>query len=156
MTQLSLGKILLIRSFLFLIGFCYRKHLISFFNGEGVNHLVDFLWPWFLDRVHVSEWIVVPRGKRLVVGSRSKSAIVVSLVEVSIVGISSVLLRLGTVVRDMSGLSTIEAESFLQVLASFFVAHRIESRGDNIDIHGVWIVSGLIVPLIVASLISWS
>ena len=85
-----------------------------------------------------------------------KSAIVVSLIEISIVGISSVLLRLGTVARDMSRLSTIEAESFLQVLASFFVAHRIESCGDNIDVHGVRIVSGLIVPLVVASLVSWS
>ena len=102
------------------------------------------------------EWIVVLRGKRLIVGSRGKSAIVVSLIEVSIVGISSVLLRLGTVARDMSGLSTVEAESFLQVLASFFVTHRIESRGDNIDVHSVWIISGLIVPLIVSSLISWS
>ena len=121
-----------------------------------MNHLVDFLWPWFLDWVRVSEWIVVLRGKRLIVGSRSKSAIVVSLVEVSIVGISSVLLRLGTVARDVSGLSTVEAEPFLQVLASFLVTHRIESRSDNIDVHGVWIVSGLIVPLVVASLVSWS
>ena len=114
------------------------------------------MWPWFLDRVRVSERIVVLRGERLIVGSRSKIAIVVSLVEVSIVGISSVLLRFGTVARDMSGLSTIEAESFLQVLASFFVTHRIESRGDNVDVHGVRIVSGLVVPLIVASLVSWS
>ena len=114
------------------------------------------MWSWFLDRVHVSEWIVVPQGKRLVVGSWSKGAIVVSLIEVSVVGISGVLLRLGTVTRDMSGLSAIEAESFLQVLASFFVTHRIESRGDNIDVHGVRIVSGLIIPLIVASLVSWS
>ena len=100
--------------------------------------------------------IVVLQGKRLIVGSRSKSAIVISLIEVSIVEVSSVLLRLETVARDMSGLSTIKAESFLQVLASFFVTHRIESRGDNIDIHGVRIVSGLIVPLIVSSLVSWS
>ena len=114
------------------------------------------MWPWFLDRVRVSERIVVLRGKRLIVGSRGKSVIVVSLIEVSIVGISSVLLWLGTVARDMSGLSAIEAESFLQVLASFFVTHHIESRGDNIDIHGVRIVSGLIVPLVVASLVSWS
>ena len=78
------------------------------------------------------------------------------LIEVSIVGISGVLLRLGTVTRDMSRLSTIEAESFLQVLASFFVTHRIESHGDNINVHGVRIVSGLIVPLIVSLLVSWS
>ena len=114
------------------------------------------MWPWFLDRVRVSERIVVLRGKRLIVGSWSKSAIIISLVEVSVVGISSVLLRLGTVTRDVSGLSTIEAESFLQVLASFLVAHRVESRGDNIDVHGVRIVSGLIVPLVVSSLVSWS
>ena len=114
------------------------------------------MWSWFLDRVCVSEWIVVLRGERLIVGSWSKIAIVVSLVKVSIVGISSVLLRLGTVTGDVSGLSAIEAESFLQVLASFFVTHCIESRGDNIDIHGVRIVSGLIIPLVVASLVSWS
>ena len=113
MTQLPLGKILLVWSFLFFISFCYRKHLISFFDGEGANHLVDFLWSWFLDWVRVSERIVVLWGKRLVVGSRSEIAIVVSLVEVSVVEISSVLLRLGTVARDMSGLSTIEAKSFL-------------------------------------------
>ena len=121
-----------------------------------MNHLVDFLWPWFLDHIHVSEWIVVPQGKCLIVGSWSKGVIVVSLIEVSVVGISSVLLRLGTVARDMSGLSTVKAESFLQVLASFFVAHRIESCGDNIDVHSIWIVSGLVVPLIVSSLVSWS
>ena len=114
------------------------------------------MWPWFLDWVRVSERIVVLRGERLVVGSRSEIAVVVSSIEISIVGISSVLLRLGTVVRDMSGLSAIEAESFLQVLASFFVTHRIKSRGDNVDVHGVRIVSGLVVPLVVASLVSWS
>ena len=151
MTQLSLGKILLIRSFLFLISFCYRKHLISFFDGKGANHLVDFLWPWFLDHIRVSEWIVVLWSKRLIVGSRSKCAIVIS-----VVGVSSVLLRLGTVARYVSGLSAVKAESFLQVLASFFITHRVESRGDNINIHGVWIISGLIVPLIVSSLVSWS
>ena len=154
-TQLSLGKILLIWSFLFFISFCYRKHLISFFNGEGVNHLVDFLWPWFLDRVRVSEWIVVPRSKCLIVGSRGKSAIIVSLIGGVVVGISSVL-RLGTVMRDMSRLFAVEAESFLQVLTSFFVTHCVESHGDDIDIHGVWIISGLVIPLIVSSLISWS
>ena len=82
--------------------------------------------------------------------------IVVSLVEVSVVGISSVLLRLGTVLRNVSRLSTVKAESFLQVLTSFFITHRIESRGDNIDVHGIQIVSGLIVPLVVSSLIGWS
>ena len=154
MTQLSLGKILLIR-FLFFISFCYHKHLISFFNGEGANHLVDFLWPWFLDCVHVSEWIVVPQSKHLIVGSQSKGAIVISLIEGTVVGISSVL-RLGTVVRDVSGLFAIKAESFLQVVASFFVTHRIESRGDDIYIHSIWIISRLVVPLIVSSLICWS
>ena len=155
-TQLSLGKILLVWSFLFFISFCYRKHLISFFDGEGANRLVGFLWPWFLDCVHVLEWIVVPRDKHLIIGSRSKSVIVISLVEVSVVGISSVLLRLGTVTRDVSRLSTVKEESFLQVLASFFVNHHVESGGDNIDVHGIQIVSGLIIPLVVSSLIGWS
>ena len=91
----------------------------------------------------------------MIVGSWGKSAIVVSLIEGMVVGISSVL-WLGTVMRDVSRLFAVEAESFLQVLASFFVTHRIESRGDNIDVHSVWIISGLIVPLIVSSLVSWS
>ena len=120
-----------------------------------MDHLVDLLWPWFLGCVRVLEWIVVPRSKRLIVGSQSKSVIVVSLIEGTIVGISSVL-WLGAVTRDMSRLLAVETESFLQVLASFFVTHRIESRGDDINIHGIQIVSGLIVPLVVSSLIGWS
>ena len=91
----------------------------------------------------------------MIVGVQSKGAIVVLLVKSTVVGIS-IVFQLGTVARDMSRLFIIEAESFLQVLASFFVAHRIESHGDNIDVHSVQIILGLIIPLIVSSLICWS
>ena len=84
---------------------------------------------------------------------QSKDAIVVF--KSTVVGIS-IVFWLGTVARDMSRLFTIEAESFLQVLASFFVAHRIKSHGDNINVHSVQIILGLIIPLIISSLICWS
>ena len=155
MTQLSLGKILFKWSFLSFICFCYLKHLISFFDGEGTDHLVDLLWSWFLGRVRVLEWIVVPWDKHLIVGMWSKGAIVVSLIKGTVVGIS-IILWFGTVARDMPGLFAIEAESFLQVLASFFIAHRVDGCGDDIDVHGIQIISGLIIPLVVSLLVCWS
>ena len=61
---------------------------------------------------------------------------------------------LGTVARDVSGLFAIEAESFPKVLASFFVAHRVDRSSDGVNVHGVRVVSWL--GLIVSSLVGWS
>ena len=46
---------------------------------------------------------------------------------------------LGTVVGEVSRLFAVEAESFLQVLASFFIGHSVDGGGDNVDVHSVWV-----------------
>ena len=59
-----------------------------------------------------------------------------------------------TVSRNMSRLIAVEAESFLQVLSSFFVGHCIDGGGHAVNVHSVGIVS--LLGLIISSLISWS
>ena len=95
--------------------------------------------------MYISEWIVVTRGRCSVVVSWSKGAFVVL-----------VLIRflVGAVSRNMSGLFAVEAKSFPKVLASFFIAHRVDCGRDDIDVHSVWVMS--LLRLIISSLISWS
>ena len=152
MTQLSLGKIPFLRSFLFITSFCNIEHLFSFFNGESLNHLVDFSWSWFLDRVvYISEWIVVVWNKCSVVVSLSRGTIIkISIVEVSVVLWSVIW----TIVSEPWFLA-FEAESFPEEIISFFKGHHIDSGGDGVDVHSVSIISGFGL-IVVSLLIGWS
>ena len=99
--------------------------------------------------MHIAEWVVVA-------WSRCAIIVLVSIVSgcVYCVGRESSGVLLGTVTRDVSGLFAIKAESFPKVLASFFVAHRVDRGGDGINVHGVRVVSWL--GLIVSSLVGRS
>ena len=151
LTQLSLGKIPFLWSFLFIISFCKVEHFISFFSGESLNHLVDFLWSWFLDRiVYISELIVVAWNKCSVVVSLSRGTIKVLIVKISIILWSMV----GTFSSDTWFLA-FEAKSFLEEIISLFKSQRINISSDGIDIHSIWIISGSGL-IVVSSLIGWS
>ena len=138
-TQLSLGKIPFFQSFLFIIPFCNVEHLFSFFDGESLNHLVDFSGSWFLDHImYILELIVVVLwNKYLVVVLLSRGVVKIPIVEVSIILWSMVW----TFSSDAWFLA-FEAESFLEEVVSFFESHCIDISGDGIDIHSVWIVLG--------------
>ena len=153
MTQLSLGKIPFHWSFLYIIFLCKVEHFVSFFNGESLNHLVDFSWSWFLDCIVYIPLIVVLWDKCLVIVSlsRSRGAIIkILIIEVFIVLWSMIRTFLG----DTWFLAS-ETESFLEEIVSFFKSQRIEVHSDGVDIHSVWIVSGFGL-IIVSSLVSWS
>ena len=150
-TQLSLGKIPFLRSFLFIISFHKVKHFISFFGGESLNYLVDFSWSWFLDRIIYIPLIVVSWNKCSVVVSLSRGTIIkILIIEVFIV--------LWSVVWAFSSdtwFLAFEAKSFLEEIISFFKSQCVNIGGDGIDIHSIWIVSGSGL-IIISSLISWS
>ena len=131
-TQLSLGKIPFFWSFLFITSFCNIKHLFSFFNGESLNHLVEFSWSWFLDHVvYILEWAVVAWNKCSVVISLSRGMVKILVVEVSIV-----LWSMIWTIVSKSWFLAFEAESFPEEIISFFKGHRIDS-GDGINIHSI-------------------
>ena len=151
-TQLSLGKILFLWSFLFIISFCKVKHFVSFFGGESLNHLVDFSWPWFLDRVmYISNLIVVAWNKCSVVVSLSRGAII----KILIIKVFIVLWSMVWAFLSDTWFLAFEAESFLEEIVSFFKGQHVDIGGDGIDIHSVWIISDFRL-IIISSLISWS
>ena len=148
-TQLSLGKIPFLWSFLFIISFCKVKHFVSFFGGESLNHLVDFSWSWFLDCiVYISELVVVAWNKCSVVISLSRGMVKVSIVSIILWSV------VWTFSSDTQFLA-FEAKSLFEEIVLFFKGQRIDISSDGVDIHSIWIIlgSGLI---IVSSLISWS
>ena len=154
MTQLSFGKILFLQSFLFIISFCKVEHFVSFFGGESLNHLVDFSWSWFLDRImYISELIVIAWNKCLVVISLSRGRS--TIIKISIIEVFIVLWSMVWAFSSDTWFLAFKAESFLKEIVSFFKSQRINIGGDSINVHSVWIIlgSGLI---IVSSLISQS
>ena len=151
-TQLSLGKIPFFWSFLFITSFCNVEHLFSFFDGESLNHFVDFSWSWFLDCVmYISEWIVVAWNKCSVVVSLSRGVII----KVSIVEVSVVLWSVIWAIMSEPWFLAFEAESFPEEIVLFFKGHHIDSGGDNIDVHSIWIILGFRL-IVVSSLVGWS
>ena len=151
MTQLSLGKIPFLWSFLFIISFYKVEHFISFFGGKSLNHLVDFSWSWFLDHImYILELIVVAWNKCSVVISLSRGVIKIPIVEISVI--------LWSMVGTLSGNTwflAFEAKSFLEEIISFFKSQCINISSDSINIHSVWIISGSGL-IVVSSLIGWS
>ena len=99
--------------------------------------------------MYIAEWVVVAWSGCTII-------VLVSIVTgcVYCIGRESSGVLLGTVARDVSGLFAIEAESSPKVLASFFVAHRVDRGGDGVNVHGVRVVSWL--GLIVSSLVGRS
>ena len=147
-----LRKIPFFRSFLFITSFCNIEHLFSFFDGESLNHLVDFSWSWFLDRiVYISELVVVSWNKCSVVISLSRGAII----KILIIEVFIVLWSMIWAFSSNTWFLAFEAKSFLEEIISFFEGQCIDFSSDGINVHSVWVIlgSGLI---IVSSLISWS
>ena len=116
-----------------------------------MNHLVDFSWSWFLDRIMYIPLIVVAWDKCSVVVSLSRGMII----KISIIEVFIVLWSMIETFSSDTWFLAFEAESFLEEIVSFFKGQRVDIGSDSIDIHSIWIIlgSGLIV---ISSLISWS
>ena len=115
-----------------------------------MNHLVDFSWSWFLDRIVYISLVVVAQNKCSVVVSLSRGTIEVSIVEVSIILWSMI----GTFSSDTWFLA-FEAKSFLVKVVSFFHSQHVEVHSDGVDVHSVRVISGSRLVGF-SSLISWS
>ena len=117
-----------------------------------MNHLVDFSWSRFLDRIVYIPLVVVSWDKSSVVVSlrRGRGAIKVSIAEVPIVSWSVIW----TFLSDAWFLA-FEAKSFLVKVVSFFHSQRVKVHSDGVDVHSVRVISGSRLVGF-SSLISWS
>ena len=77
------------------------------------------------------------------------------MVKVSIVEVSIILWSMVWTFSGDTWFLAFEAESFLEEIISFFKGHCIDSGGDGIDIHSVWVILGSRL-IVVSSLIGWS
>ena len=118
-----------------------------------MNHLVDFSWSWFLDRIVYIPLIVVAWDKCSIVIllSRGRGAII----KILIIEVFIVLWPMIWAFSSDTWFLASETESFLEEIVSFFKSQCIEVHGKGIDIHSIWVISefGLIV---ISSLIGWS
>ena len=117
-----------------------------------MNHLIDFSWSWFLDRIVYVPLVVVSWDKSSIVVSlrRGRCAVKVSVVEIPIVSRSMIR----TFSSDAWFLA-FEAKSFLVKVISFFHSQRIKVHSDGVDIHSVRVISGSRLVGF-SSLIGWS
>ena len=87
----------------------------------------------------------------LVVVSLSRGTII----KISIIKVFIVLWSMIGAITSKSWFLAFEAESSLEKIVSFFQGHRVDSGGDGVNVHSVWIISGFRL-IVVSSLISWS
>jgi len=136
------------RSMIFLSSSCSRRHIggpsaDTFFRGRGTSCKFGTTectpnGKSFLGAMVSYNSTCYSRPRRRVDARVILVYLVALLGGVSLNSQSSGILP-WAVTRKMPRLFAIEAKSFLQVLASFFIGHGIDSSSDSIDIHGIWV-----------------
>ena len=118
-----------------------------------MNHLVDFSWSWFLDRIVYVPLIIVAWNKCSVVVSLSRGR--GTIIKISIIEVFIVLWSMVWAFSSDTWFLAFEAKSFLVEVVLFFNSQRVKVHSDGVDIHSIWIISGSRLVGF-SSLISWS